>query len=429
MQNENYGFDTLSLHAGFSGDKTEGSTEVPIHATSAYKFDSTEHAQQLFELKEAGNIYSRLGNPTVSVLEQRVAALEKSPAAVAFSSGHAAIFTTLLTLAQAGDEIISSINIYGGAINMLAVTMKNIGIDVKFVSGNDPADWEALVTPKTKAMFLEIVGNPNANVSDLSPISEVAKKHGIPFIVDSTFTTPALIQPIDYGANIIIHSATKFMGGHGNSLAGIVVDCGNFVFKDNPRFPQYNQPDVSYHGVEFATAFGNIGFAIRLRALFLRDLGGCLSPFNAFMILQGVETLSLRMQRHTSNALALATHLQKHPHITFVNYSGLSDSPYYPLAQKYLNGNGGAVFTFGITGGRQTGAKFIDSLNLVANVANVGDTKSQVIHPATTTHSQLNAEQLKASGITEETIRVSVGIEDIADIIADFDQAIANAVK
>lgn len=429
MENKNYGFNTKSLHAGFSGDKTEGSTEVPIHATSAYKFDSTEHAQQLFELKAGGNIYSRLGNPTVAVLEERVAALENGVGAVAFSSGHAAIFTTMLTLAQAGDEIVSSINIYGGAINMLGVTLKNIGINVNFVSGNDPSDWEAAITPKTKALFLEIVGNPNGNIADLEAISAVAKKHGIPFIVDSTFTTPALIRPKEFGADIIIHSATKFMGGHGNSLAGIVIDCGTFQFENNPRFPQYNTPDVSYHGVKFATDFGNAGFAVRLRALFLRDLGGCLSPFNAFMILQGVETLSLRMERHCSNALALAKHLESHPDITFVSYAGLESSPYHQLAKKYLDGNGGAVFTFGVRGGRSAGGKFINSLELVANVANVGDTKTQVIHPATTTHSQLSEEQMKSSGITPETIRVSVGIEDIEDIIADIDKGIAMAVK
>ena len=429
METQQYGFDTLSLHAGFDGDKGEGSTEVPIHASSAYRFESTEHARELFELKASGNIYSRLGNPTVAVLEERVSALEGGVGAVAFSSGHAAMFTTMLCLAQAGDEIVSSLNIYGGAINMFGVTLKNIGIQVNFVTGNDPKDWEAQITPKTKAIFLEVVGNPNANIADLSAISAVAKKHGIPFIVDSTFTTPAIIRPKEFGADIIIHSATKFMGGHGNSLAGIVVDCGTFQFLGNDRFPQYNQPDVSYHGLVFGKDFGDAGFAVRLRALFLRDLGGCLSPFNAFMVLLGIETLSLRMERHCENALKVAQHLENHPQVAFVSYPALPSSPYYPLAQKYLGGKAGAVFTFGLKGGREVGGKFIDSLSLIANVANVGDTKTQVIHPATTTHSQLSEAQLVASGITAETIRISVGIETIDDLLFDIDQAIIKSTQ
>lgn len=429
MISNNLGFDTLSLHAGFAGDRCEGSTEVPIHATSAYRFESTEHASQLFELKAAGNIYSRLGNPTVSVLEQRVAALEGGVAAVAFSSGHAAIFTTILCLAEQGDNIVSSLNIYGGAINMFGVTLAKLGITTSFVTGNDPAVWEAAITPRTKALFVEIVGNPNANVADLDAIAAVAKRHGIPFIVDSTFTTPAIVRPIDYGADIVIHSATKFMGGHGNSLCGIAVDCGTFKFEGNPRFDCYNNPDPSYHGVVFARDFGNAGFATRLRALYLRDLGGCLSPFNAFLILTGIETLSLRMQRHCDNALAVARWLESNPNITFVSYPALESSPYYPLTRKYLGGQGSAVFTFGIKGGKAAGGRFIDSLELIANVANVGDTKTQVIHSATTTHSQLTEEQLAASGITAETIRISVGIENVEDIIADLEQAIGKAVQ
>ena len=312
---------------------------------------------------------------------------------------------------------------------MFGVTLGNLGIKVNFVTGNNPEDWEALVTPKTKAFFLEVVGNPNANVADLEAISQVAKRHGIPFIVDSTFTTPALIRPKEYGADIIIHSATKFLGGHGNSLAGLAVDCGTFQFEGNPRFPQYNQPDVSYHGIVFAKDFGTAGFCTRLRALFLRDLGGCLSPFNAFLILTGIETLSLRMERHCANALAVAKYLSENPAVSFVSYPALPSSPYYDLTQKYLGGRGGAVFTFGLKGGREAGGKFIDSLELIANVANVGDSKTQVIHPATTTHSQLSEEQLVASGISAETVRISVGIENVEDIIADLDQAIAKASK
>lgn len=429
MDKNALGFDTKALHAGFSGDACEGSTEVPIHASSAYYFKSTQHAKELFELKAAGNIYSRLGNPTVTVLEERIAALDGGVGAVAFSSGHAAMFTTMLCLAQAGDEIVSSINIYGGAINMFGVTLGNIGIKVKFVSGNDPAAWEALVTPKTKAFFVEAVGNPNANVADLSPIGAVAKKHGIPFIVDSTFTTPALLDAKKFGADIVIHSATKFLCGHGNALAGIAVDCGTFNFLGNPRFPQYNDPDVSYHGVVFARDFAAAPFATRLRALFLRDLGGCLSPFNAYLVLLGMETLSLRMERHCENALAVARYLQQNPNVSFVSYPALPDSPDYPLVQKYLGGKGGAVFTFGLKGGREVCGRFIDSIELIGRVANVGDTKTQIIHSATTTHSQLDAQQLVQAGITEDTIRISVGIETVADLIADIEQAIDKAVR
>ncbi|MEG2073326.1 MAG: O-acetylhomoserine aminocarboxypropyltransferase/cysteine synthase family protein [Angelakisella sp.] len=425
MDNRNFGLDTLALHAGFSGDPGEGSTEVPIHATSAYHFSSTEQARELFELKASGNIYSRISNPTVTVLEERIAALEDGTGAVAFSSGHAAMFSAMLCLAEAGDEIISSINIYGGAINMFAITLGNLGIKVRFVSGNNPADWEALVTPKTKAFFLEAVGNPNANVADLSAVGAVAKKHGIPFIVDSTFTTPALLRPKEWGADIIIHSATKFLCGHGNSLAGLAVDCGTFNFLGNPRFPKYNTPDVSYHGTVFARDFAAAPFATRLRCLFLRDLGGCLSPFNAYLVLLGMETLSLRMARHCENALTVAKYLAANPDISFVSYPALPDAKDYSLVQKYLGGRGGAVFTFGLCGGREAGGKFIDSLQLIGNVANVGDTKTQVIHPATTTHSQLDAAQLAASGITEQTIRISVGLETVSDLIADIEQAIA----
>lgn len=429
MNEQNYGLDTLALHAGFRADQTEGSTEVPIHQTSAYMFHSTQHAKELFELKAPGNIYSRLGNPTVTVLEERIAAMEGGVGAVAFSSGHAAMFSTILCLCQTGDEVVSSLNIYGGAINMFGVTLGNLGIKVRFVTGNDPAAWEAQVTDRTKAFFVEAVGNPNANVADLEAISGVARRHGIPFIVDSTFTTPALIRPKDFGADIIIHSATKFLGGHGTSLAGLAVDCGTFPFEGNPRFPYYNEPDVSYHGTVFARDFGPAGFATRLRALFLRDLGGCLSPFNAWLILQGMETLGLRMERHCQNALAVAKWLRENPAVTFVTCPALPDSPQRPLVEKYLGGKGGAVFTFGLRGGREAGGRFIDSVRLAANVANVGSTKTQVIHPATTTHSQLSEEQLKESGITGETIRISVGIENVEDIIADLSQAIDASQK
>ena len=425
MKQQSYGFDTLQIHAGQSADPTTGAVVAPIYQTSAYQFRDTAHAAALFELKEAGNIYTRLTNPTNDMLEQRVAALDGGVAAVATASGHAAIFQTILNLAEAGDEIVSSICIYGGAINMLGVTLRRLGITVKFVDPDDLSAWEAAITEKTKALFVEVVGNPNANVADLAAIADIAHRHGVPLIADSTFTTPYLCRPIEFGADIVIHSATKYLGGHGTSMAGIVVDSGKFQWAGNPRFPLLNTPDPSYHGVCFATDCGDAGFATRLRALVLRDVGACLSPFNAFMIVQGLETLSLRMQKHCSNALAVAEYLAGHPDVAFVNKPDLPGNRYYPLTQKYLPKGAGGIFTFGLRGGREAGAKFIDALQLFGLVANVGDVRSQVIHPATTTHSQLSEEQLVASGITGSTIRLSIGLEDPADLIADLEQAIA----
>ncbi len=425
MKQQSYGFDTLQIHAGQSSDPTTGAVVAPIYQTSAYQFRNTEHAAALFELKEAGNIYTRLNNPTNDMLEQRVAALDGGVAAVATSSGHAAIFQSIINLAEEGDEIVSSICIYGGAINMLGITLQRMGITVKFVDPDDLSAWENAVTDKTKAFFVEVVGNPNANVADLSAIAEIAHRHGVPLIADSTFTTPYLCRPIEFGADIVIHSATKYLGGHGTSMAGVVVDSGKFQWKGNPRFPLFNTPDTSYHGVCFATDCGDAGFATRLRVLILRDIGACLSPFNAFMILQGLETLSLRMQKHCSNARAVAEYLAGHPDVEFVNKPDLPGNRYYPLAQKYLPKGAGGIFTFGLRGGREAGAKFIDALQLFGLVANVGDVRSQVIHPATTTHSQLSEEQLVASGITGSTIRLSIGLEDPADLIADLEQALA----
>lgn len=421
-------FNTMAIHAGHTPDTDTHSIAAPIYQTTAYAFDSSEHAKQLFELKEAGNIYTRLSNPTCDTLERRVAALEGGVGALAMSSGHAAIFNTILNLASAGDEVVSSICIYGGAINLFGVTFKNLGINFKFVDPDDLDAWENAVTDKTKAFFVETVGNPNANVADIEAIAAIAHKHGIPLIVDSTFTTPFLCRPIEHGADIVIHSATKFLGGHGTAMAGIVVDSGKFKFEGNERFPQYNNPDVSYHGAVFAKDFGNAGFITRLRALILRDIGSCLSPFNAFLILQGIETLPLRMERHCKNALAVAEYLEKSEYVSFVNYPGLKSNKYNALKEKYMPLGCGSVFTFGLDADRETGAKFIDSLKLLKNVANVGDVRSLVIHPATTTHSQLSDEQLKNAGITAQTIRLSIGIEDVDDIIADLDQAIKTAL-
>ncbi len=425
---QNYKFNTLAIHAGQTPDSDTHSRAVPIYQTTAYTFESTEYAQDLFSLSKPGNIYARLQNPTTDMLEARVAALDGGVAAVAFSSGHAAMFNMILNLANAGDEIVSSICIYGGAINMFGVTLDRLGIKVKFVNPDDFEAWENAVTNKTRAFFVEGVGNPNANVADIEKLAEIAHRYGIPLIVDSTFTTPYLCRPIEFGADFVIHSATKLLGGHGTAMAGIVVDSGNFKFEGNPRFPQYNQPDPSYHGMIFAKA-GPAAFALRLRAILLRDVGACLSPFNAFLILQGIETLAVRIQRHCENTLKVARYLKKHPDVTFVHAPALEDDPYHDLMMKYMPKGAGCVFTFGLKGGRDSGGKFIDSLKLISHVANVGDVRSLVVHPATTTHSQLNEEQLRQSGITSETVRLSIGLEDADDIIADLEQAIAAAVR
>ena len=424
---KNYGFDTRMVHAGTRPDPETHSVALPIYQTTAYTFDSTEHAARLFELKEPGNIYTRLSNPTVDALERRVAALDGGIGALAFASGHAAMVHTFLNLAGAGDEIVSSICIYGGAINMMGVTLGRIGVKVKFVDPGDLGAWEAAVTDRTKAFFVEAIGNPNANVADIEAIAAIAHRHGVPMIVDSTFTTPYLLRPIDYGADYVVHSATKFLGGHGTAMCGIVTDAGTFDFNGNPRFPLYTEPDVSYHGVVFAKDCGNAGFLSRLRAMMLRDLGGCCAPLSAFLIMQGIETLSLRMRHISESALAIAEHLESHPDVAFVNYPGLKSSPYYPLVRKYLPKGAGGVFTFGLKGGRERGAKLIDSLELILHVTNVGDSRTLISHPASTTHSQLSDEQLAESGITPETVRLSVGLEDPADLIADLDRAIAAA--
>ncbi len=426
MKNE-YGFDTLVTRGGYSHDKEYGSIVPPIHQTTAYKFDSTEHAQSLFNLSAAGHIYSRLNNPTVDALEARVAALDGGIGALAFASGHSAIFSTMINLAKAGDEIVSSLFIYGGAINLLGVTLGNLGIKVNFVASNDISAWEAQITDKTKALFVEGVGNPNANVADIGALSELAKRHGIPLIVDSTFTTPYLQRPIELGADIVIHSATKFLGGSGNSMCGVVVDGGTFNFADNPRFPDYNNPDPSYHGLVFAKDCAGAAFITRLRTLVMRDIGACLSPFNAFLILTGLDTLSVRMERHCKNALEVAKWLESRKGVSKVNFPGLASSPDHALANKYLPKGAGAVFTFELEGGREAGGRFIDSLELFLHVANVGDARSLVIHPATTTHSQLSDEQLNKAGITPGTVRLSIGLEDVNDLIADLDQAITKA--
>lgn len=420
---ENYSIDTLAVHAGYETDEATMSVTPPLYMTNAYVFKNAEHARTLFELKEPGNIYTRLQNPTTDILEKRMAALDGGAAALAFSSGHAAIFNVIVNLCCEGDELVSSINIYGGAINMLGITLDRLGIKVKFVNPDNLDEWENAVSDKTKLFFTEVIGNPNANVSDLEAIAAIAHKHGIPFMVDSTFTTPYLCKPIDWGADLVIHSATKFLSGHGQVMMGVVVDSGKFPFKGNKRFPLFNEPDVSYHGVVFAD-LGEGAFIGRLRALITRDLGACPSPYNSMACLTGIQTLALRMQRHCENALAVAEFLEKHPKVEKVNCPALPSSPYYELCKKYSPKGAGGVFTFELKGGKPAGETFMNSLKLLQIVANVGDVRSQVIHPASTTHSQLSPDQLIAAGITEGTVRLSIGIEDKADIIADIAQAL-----
>jgi O-acetylhomoserine (thiol)-lyase len=362
-------------------------------------------------------------NPTNGFLEERITALEGGVAALAFSSGHAAMFNTFVNLCQTGDEIVSSANIYGGAINMMNISLKRLGITVKFVDPEDMSAWESAITDKTRLFFTELIGNPNANISDIEKIAEIAHRHGIPFMVDGTFNTPYLCRPLEHGADIVVHSATKLLSGHGQVMAGIIVD-GGFDYKNNPRFPLFNEPDVSYHGVVFAD-LGKMAFILRLRALIMRDFGSCLAPFNAFMTTLGVETLSLRVERTCENALAVAKFLESHPEIEAVNYPGLENNKYHSLAEKYLPKGCGGVMTFNIKGSRDRAARFMDALNLIQNVANLGDIRTQVVHPATTTHSQLTKEQLASMDISEGTVRISVGLETIEDIIGDLEQALA----
>lgn len=413
--------ETILLHAGQEPDPTTGSLAVPIHQTTAYGFKNTEHAANLFGLKEAGNIYTRLMNPTSDVFEKRVAALEGGIGALAFASGHAAIAGIIWNMCQAGDEIVSSTNLYGGTYNMFSYSLPHMGINVKFAENSKPENFEKLINDKTKALYAETIGNPKIDVTDIEEIAKVAHKHGIPLIIDATFT-PYINRAINFGADIIVHSATKFIGGHGTSMGGIVVDSGNFDFSSG-KFPLLSEPDPSYHGLKF-TDLGKAAFLTRLRTQIMRDFGACLSPFNSFMFIQGLETLHLRMERHSQNALAVAKHLENHPKVNWVSYPGLESHKDYKLAQKYMPKGAGAIMAFGIKGGLEAGRKFIDSLKLFSHVANVGDAKSLVIHPASTTHSQLTPQQLKSSGTTEDLVRLSIGIEDIGDIIADLDNAL-----
>jgi O-acetylhomoserine (thiol)-lyase len=430
-----YRFETLQLHAGQSPDKSTNSRAVPIYQTTSYVFDDAQHAADLFALQKFGNIYTRIMNPTTDVFEQRVAALEGGVAALATSSGQAAQLLAITTIAQAGENIISTSLLYGGTYNQFKVTFPRLGINVKFVDGDDPADFEKLIDDKTKALYIETIGNPKLNVPQIDKLAEVAHKHNIPLIVDNTFGAAGyLARPIDHGADIIVASATKWIGGHGTSIGGVIVDSGKFNW-GNGKFPIFTEPSPGYHGIKFweifgsGGPFGNIAFIIRARVEGLRDLGPCLSPFNSFLLLQGLETLSLRIERHGQNSLALAQWLSNHPQVTWVNYPGLETSPSNANAKKYFrNGLFGSIITFGIKGGTEAGKKFISNVKLASLLANVGDAKTLVIHPNSTTHQQLDDKEQLESGVTPDLIRVSVGLEHIDDIIEDFDQALKVSV-
>jgi O-acetylhomoserine (thiol)-lyase len=422
--------ETLALHGGQEADPVTGSRAVPIYQTTSYQFKNTEHAANLFGLKEFGNIYTRLMNPTTDVFEKRIALLEGGVGALAVSSGQSAITIALLNIAQAGDEIVSADNLYGGTYNLFHYTFARLGIKVNFVKSNDLDALQKAITPKTKAVYAESIGNPKLNVADLEGISRIAHKNGVPFVLDNT-VSPYLLRPFDHGVDIIVYSATKFIGGHGTSLGGLIVDSGKFDWT-NGKFPLIAAPDPSYHGINFVEALkpmGNIAYIIKARVTLLRDLGSAISPFNSFLFLQGLETLHLRLPRHAENALAVAKHLEKHPKVAWVNYPGLPSSPEKDRAKKYFPKGAGAILGFGIKGGLEAGKKFIDSLELISHLANVGDAKTLAIHPATTTHQQLSAAEQEATGVTQDFIRLSIGLEHIDDILADIDQALAKAAK
>ena len=422
--NREFDIETRCVHGGYEPEGPYRPIAPPLYLTNAYDLGSVEEARGLFALEREGDVYSRISNPTNAFLERRLADLEGGAAAVAFASGHAAIFGVMATLCRAGDEIVASSSIYGGAINLLGVTLREFGILTRFADVNDPESFARLTNPKTRAWFAESVGNPTAAVADVRALSDLAKAAGVPLVIDSTFTPPTLFQPIRWGADIVVHSSTKYIGGHAAVMGGIAVDSGRFEFGGNPRFEAFNRPDPSYHGKVFARDFGALAFATRLRANALRDIGACASPFNSYMMLIGLETLHLRMERHCANAGAVARLLASHPSVESVSYPLLPESRYYPLASLQFPNGCGAIFSFEIAGGGEAGARFVDRLKLLRPVANVGDTRSIVAHPASTTHSQLSPEQLRAGGITESTIRLSIGIESEADILEDIDRAL-----
>ena len=425
MADKTPGFDTLAIHAGGAPDPATGARITPIYQTTAFVFNDVQHASDLFALKAFGNIYTRITNPTQSVLEAKVAALEGGTASLAVASGHAAQLIVFHTMMQPGDEFVAARQLYGGSINQFSQSFKSFGWHVVWADANDASSFEKAISPKTKAIFVESIANPGGRVTDLEAIAKIAKKAGIPLIVDNTLATPYLCQPFKHGANIIVHSLTKFMGGHGNSMGGVIVDGGNFDWSKSGRYPLLSEPNESYHGMKLHETFGGIAFAIACRVLGLRDLGPAIAPLNSFLILTGMETLSLRMQRHCDNALKVATWLSKHKNVAWVNYAGLPSDKHHALQKQYAPNGAGAVFTFGLKGGYDAGVKLVSSVKMLSHLANVGDTRSLIIHPASTTHSQLSPDQLAKAGAGPVVVRLSVGIENAEDIIADLDQAMS----
>jgi O-acetylhomoserine (thiol)-lyase len=421
-------FETLAVHGGYTPDPTTKAVAVPIYQTVAYAFDNTQHGADLFDLKVAGNIYTRIMNPTQDVLEKRVAAMEGGIAALALSSGQAAVTYAIQTIAEAGDNIVASATLYGGTYNLFAHTLPQYGIEVRFADYRDPASFAKLIDGRTKAIYCESIGNPLGNITDFAALADVAHAHGVPLIVDNTVPSPYLVRPIEHGADIVVQSLTKYMGGHGTSLGGAIIDSGKFPWAEHKaRFKRLNEPDVSYHGVVYTEALGPAAYIGRARVVPLRNMGAAISPFNAFMLMQGIETLPLRMDRICDNALAVAQYLQSHPKVTWVRYAGLAGDPNHALAQKYMGGRASGLLTFGVAGGREGGTKFQDALKLFTRLVNIGDAKSLACHPASTTHRQLSPAELEKAGVSEDTVRLSIGIEHIDDLKADLEQALAAA--
>lgn len=417
------GFNTRALHTGYDPDPTTHARAVPIYQSTSFTFEDADHAANLFALKQFGNIYTRIMNPTTAVLEERVASLENGVAALALASGQAAQFLTVATIAKPGDQIVSSSTLYGGTHTQFNVTMRRLGYDFVFVEPDDPENFRRAITDKTRLVYGETISNPRSNILDIQAVSRIAHDNGVPLVIDNTFGTPYVIRPIDHGADVVVHSLTKFMGGHGNSIGGIIVDSGKFPW-NNGKFSDFTEPAAAYHGMRFWDTFGAISFIIKTRVEGLRDMGPCVSPFNSFLFLQGIETLGMRMDRHLSNTLQVAMHLEQHRNVEWVKYASLQSSPYYQLAQKYTPMGAGAVFSFGVKGGYEAGKAFINKLKIFSHLANVGDSRSLVIHPASTTHQQLSEVEQQAAGVTPELVRLSIGLEDVEDLIWDLDQAL-----
>ncbi len=428
MSDHKFGIETLCLHAGQMPDAATGSRAVPIYQTTSYVFDSADHAASLFNLQTFGNVYTRISNPTTAVFEERMAALEGGRAGLAAATGQAAEMVAVLTLCQQGDEIVSASTLYGGSYSLFEVELRKLGINTTFVSPDDPQNFKRAITKKTRLLYAETIGNPQINVLDIEPVAQIAREAGIPLVIDNTFPSSYLCRPLDFGADIVVHSATKYIGGHGTTMGGVIVESGRFPW-DNGNFPGMTEPSRGYHGVRFFETFGDFGYTMKARMETLRTFGPALSPFSAFLLLQGLETLHVRMQRHCENALAVAEFLAAHPQVSWVNYPGLKGSKYYALAQKYLPKGASAVMTFGIKGGQAAGVKFIEAAQFMSHLANVGDAKTLVIHPASTTHRQLSEAEQATAGVTPDMIRLSVGIEAIADILWDIDQALAAAQR